>query len=156
MHGDPVRGHPHGASSRAGDIDLGGLRNDAGRQVGELVGMQIHHAAGDHDKGLARLRQGMSDGLARLGLGLARHRAGVDDDEVGLVLLDQGKAGLQKIGGDAIGFDAVYPAPEIHNASERSRHVCSVLVENVIDGVADAIAHGALLFRHGVFARSSA
>ncbi|VWM24294.1 Uncharacterised protein [Collinsella intestinalis] len=123
VEADRARGQARRVGGGAGDVDLGGLGNDPRRQVGELAGMQVDHAARYHHDRLAREPKRMAHGLARLGLRLARDCAGVDDDDVGLVLINQRKAGAHEVGGDAVGFDAVDPATQVDHAGEGTRHM---------------------------------
>ena len=63
---DRTHGQARRVGGSAGDVDLGGLGNDSRRQVGELTGMQVDHAARHHHDRLARKPQRMAYGLRRV------------------------------------------------------------------------------------------
>ena len=106
----------------AGHVDLGGLGDHARRELRERAGVQVDHATGHHHEGLAGQPERVAHRLAGLRLGLARDGAGVDDDQVGLVLVHEREARGGKVGRDAIGFDAIHPASQVNHAGERARH----------------------------------
>ena len=78
-------------------IDLG--------HVGEVCGVGLRRAAGDHDARVRPLAAELADGLARLAHRFAGHRAGVDDHRIG----DAAAAALRRITSDSVGVE---PAAE--------------------------------------------
>ena len=123
-----------------GDIDLGRLGDHAVRKLQQLLRMQIDHAAGDDHVGLTRISQRVTDGLASLGLGLARHSASIDDDQLGILRLNHRKAQAHKIGSDTVGLNPVDAAAEVDNRDMGCEHTGS-LIEDVVEGTLDTVGH---------------
>lgn len=76
------------------DLDLGGNDRHSIGEVSKRLWMQRRGATGGHHERLAGTTQGVADRLAGLRLGLPRHRAGVDNDKLSLVLIDEREARL--------------------------------------------------------------
>ena len=104
------------------DLDLRGNDRDPIGEVSKRLWMQRRGATGSHHERLAGTPQGMADRLAGLRLGLPRHRAGVDNDKLGIVWIDEREACLRKIALHAIGFNSIDPAPQVDDGYERIGH----------------------------------
>ena len=111
-------------------LALVGLHDGTRSGRHKLVGKKARHAARCHNDGRLRQPRRMTHRLARLGLGLARDGAGVDDDSVGLALADNLTSRLLELQRHRVELDAVDAAPQVYErhapgASACARHACA-------------------------------
>ncbi len=97
-------------------------RQHAGIARGDLLGLGTHAAGDDH---LAVLRHGFADRGERFLLGAVEEAAGVDDDDVGAVMLACELIALRtQPGDDALGIDQRLGAAQaVETNARRSFHV---------------------------------
>ena len=82
----------------------------------------------------------MTDGLTGLGLGLARHGAGIDDDQVGILGLHHRKALAHKIGSDTVGLNPVDAATKVDDGNMGCEQAGS-LIEDIVEGALNTIGY---------------
>ena len=85
----------------------------------KLSGEQVRHASRYGHKRVLGKARSTTHGLARLGLGLARHGAGVDGDDVGLVLGAQNSARLDEGALHPVGLHAVDATAKVDDTNVR-------------------------------------
>ena len=100
--------------------------------------MQVNDAAGYDHVRLARIGQGVTDGLAGLGLGLPRHGTGIDDDQFCILRLHHCKTQAHKISSDTVGLNPVDTASEVDDGNMGCEHTGS-LIEDVVEGTLDTV-----------------
>ena len=115
--GRPIGNPRKQLADAVGHIDFRRFGDDARREVAQLVRMKVHDAPGHHDARTARKAQRMADRLAGLGLGFTGDGTGVDDDQVGRGLVDQGEAACGEVSADPVAFDAIDPATEVNDGN---------------------------------------
>ena len=123
-----------------GDVNLGRFGDHAIGKLQQLLGMQVDDAAGYDHVRLARIGQGVTDGLAGLGLGLPRHGTGIDNDQFGVPGLHHRKAQAHKIGSDTVGLNPVDTTTEVDDGNMGCEHTGS-LIEDVVEGTLDTVGH---------------
>ena len=70
----------------------------------------------------------MSDGLTSLGLSFPRYGAGIYNHDIGFCRIDDDTAQVDKLCGDEVYFDTVYPAAKVNDGdSRRTRVPCHFL-----------------------------
>ncbi len=79
-----------------------------------IIGTDLRRAAGDDDALIRMLAPGAADGLARLRLGLGRHRAGVENDGVA-------QARLQRVLFHHFAFIGIQTAAECNHIDGHGR-----------------------------------
>lgn len=82
----------------------------------------------------------MTDGLAGLSLGLARHGAGIDYDQVGILGLHHRKTLAHKIGSDTVGLNPVDTAAKVDDGNMGCEQAGS-LIEDIVEGALDTIGY---------------
>ena len=123
-----------------GDVNLGRFGDHAIGKLQQLLGMQVDDAAGYDHVRLAGIGQGVTDGLAGLGLGLPRHGTGIDNDQFGVPGLHHRKAQAHKIGSDTVGLNPVDTTTEVDYGNMGCEHTGS-LIEDVVEGTLDTVGH---------------
>ena len=94
------------------ELRFGDARDARGHLL-ERLGLERGGASRDDHAGRLACAQRLAHGFARLLLGLAGDRAGVDDDEVGCCGLAGFGAAFEQLRRDRVGLDAVDLAPQI-------------------------------------------
>ena len=82
----------------------------------------------------------MTDGLTGLSLGLARHGAGIDYNQVGIQGLHHRKALAHKIGSDTVGLNPVDTAAKVDDGNMGCEQAGS-LIEDIVEGALDTIGY---------------